>query len=350
MVSNGRQNNALSYLLGVAAFMIIVAGLRVAQSLVVPFLISGFLAVMCAPPLRWLQKKRVPTFLALLLVIAGAMTVFIFVVAIAGAAIDDFARNIKGPEGYQSKLAERQRELLGWLATHKVHIPENVSDVHFNPQRLMPFFTGMLTSLGGVLSNAFLVILTLIFILLEAAEFPKKLLALSRGDASGLERMNKIGESIHRYISMKTGLSLVTGVLIGLWLKFLGVDYPLLWGLLAFLFNFVPNIGSIIAAVPAVMLATIHPGPTEAVYAAFGYLVVNVIVGNVIEPRVMGRGLGLSTLVVFVSLVFWGWVLGPIGMVLSVPLTMIVKIYLDASDETRWLAILLSADVEPKPE
>ena len=350
MRSNSRQNNVLGYLLGLAAFMIIVAGLRSAQSLVVPFLISGFLAVMCAPPLRWLQEKRVPAFLALLLVIAGAMTVFMFVVAIAGASIDDFARNIRGPEGYQSKLAQRQRELLGWLAAHKLQIPENVSDDNFNPQRLMRFFTGMLASVGGVLSNAFLVLLTLIFILLEAAEFPKKLLVLSKGDASGLERMNKIGESIRRYVSIKTWLSLVTGVLIGLWLKFLGVDYPLLWGLLAFLFNFVPNIGSIIAAVPAVMLATIHPGPTEALYAAFGYLVVNGIVGNVIEPRVMGRGLGLSTLVVFVSLVFWGWVLGPIGMVLSVPLTMIVKIYLDASDETRWLAILLSADPEPQPE
>jgi AI-2 transport protein TqsA len=305
---------------------------------------------MCASPLRWLQKKRVPTFLALLLVIAGAMTIFMFVVAIAGASIDDFARNIKGPEGYQSKLAERKQKLLGWLAVHKIQISENVSDDHFNPQRLMRFFTGMLASLGDVLSNAFLVLLTLIFILLEAAGFPKKPLALSKGDASGLERVNKISESIRRYVSIKTWLSLVTGFLIGLWLKFLGVDYPLLWGLLAFLFNFVPNIGSIIAAVPAVTLATIHPCPTETLYAAFGYLVVNGIVRNVIEPRVMGQGMGLSTLVVFVSLVFWGWVLGPIGMVLSVPLTMIVKIYLDASDETRWLAILLSADPEPQPE
>ena len=214
----------------------------------------------------------------------------------------------------------------------------------------MRFFTGMLASLGDVLSNAFLVLLTLIFILLEAAGFPKKPLALSKGDASGLERVNKISESIRRYVSIKTWLSLVTGFLIGLWLKYFGVDYPLLWGLLAFLFNFVPNIGSIIAAVPAVTLATIHPCPTETLYAAFGYLVVNGIVRNVIEPRVMGQGMGRSTLVVIVSLVFWGWVLGPIGMVLSVPLSMIVKIYLDASDETRWLAILLSADPEPQPE
>jgi len=207
----------------------------------------------------------------------------------------------------------------------------------------------MLARLGGVLSNAFLVLLTLVFILLEASGFPKKLLVLSGGDPRGLQRAHQISESIRHYVSMKTWLSLATGVLIGLWLKFLDVDYPLLWGMLAFLFNFVPNIGSFIAAIPAIMLAIIHPGPATALYAAGGYLVVNGILGNVIEPRVMGRGLGLSTLVVFVSLVFWGWVFGPVGMLLSAPLTMIPRIYLDASERTRWLAVLLSANPEPEP-
>ena len=141
-------------------------------------------------------------------------------------------------------------------------------------------------------------------------------------------------------------MSLLTGVVIALWLWFLNVDYAVLWGLMAFLFNFVPNIGSIIAAVPAVLLALIDPGPVAAFYAACGYLVVNVIIGNVIEPRVMGKGLGLSTLVVFLSLVFWGWVFGPVGMLLSVPLTMIVKIVLEEHPETNWIAVLLGTEPE----
>ncbi|MDP7389373.1 MAG: AI-2E family transporter, partial [Pseudomonadales bacterium] len=121
----------------------------------------------------------------------------------------------------------------------------------------------------------------------------------------------------------------------------LGVDFPLLWGLLAMLLNFIPTIGSIIAAVPPGMLAIVQAGPGTAVAVAFGFIMINMVMGNVLEPRFMGRGLGLSTLVVFLSLVLWGWLLGPIGMLLSVPLTMTAKIALEANPQTSWIAYLL---------
>jgi len=129
---------------------------------------------------------------------------------------------------------------------------------------------------------------------------------------------------------------------------FVGVDYPLLWGLLAFLLNFVPNIGSIIAAIPAVIQVLVQLGFSAALVVAGGYLVINILIGTFIEPRYMGRGLGLSTLVVFLSLVFWGWVLGPVGMLLSVPLTITAKIALESHDGTRWVAIMLGPKVEPE--
>jgi predicted PurR-regulated permease PerM len=142
-------------------------------------------------------------------------------------------------------------------------------------------------------------------------------------------------------MSMKTIISLVTGLFIGFALWFIGVDYPVLWGVLAFMLNFVPNIGSIIAAVPAVLLTVVQLGVTPALMVASVYIAVNIIVGSIIEPKYMGKGLGLSTLVVFVSLVFWGWVLGPVGMLLSVPLTITVKLALDSKPETKWLGHLL---------
>jgi AI-2 transport protein TqsA len=342
MVDQHERRSALNFLVGLAAFIIVIAGLRAAQSLVVPFLISGFLAIICSGPLVWLQTKKVPKALALILVIAGAMIAFFFVVSIAGASIEDFVRNLNTPDGYQAKLEDRKQELVTWLAKHHVEIPQTINHDLMDSERLMRFFSGLLGSLGAVLSNAFLVLLTLIFMLLELAGFREKLLAMSQGEPGGVDRWRQISESIRHYMTLKTWLSLITGVLIGLWLKFLGVDYPLLWGLLAFLFNYVPNIGSILASVPALLLATIHPGLDAAIYAAIGYLVVNIFIGSVIEPRIMGKGLGLSTLVVFLSLVFWGWVLGPTGMVLSVPLTMILKIYLESSEDTRNIAILLS--------
>jgi AI-2 transport protein TqsA len=142
-------------------------------------------------------------------------------------------------------------------------------------------------------------------------------------------------------MSMKTIISMVTGIFIALAMSLIGLDYPVLWGVLAFMLNFVPNIGSIIAAVPAVMLALVQLGYAPALIVAAVYIAVNVIIGSIVEPKYMGKGLGLSTLVVFVSLVFWGWVLGPVGMLLSVPLTITVKLALDSEPETQWLGQLL---------
>jgi predicted PurR-regulated permease PerM len=148
-------------------------------------------------------------------------------------------------------------------------------------------------------------------------------------------------EGVNRYFALKTVFSLITGITVWLWLAVLGVDFAATWGMIAFFLNFVPNIGSIIAAIPAVLLALIQLGVPSALLACLGYALVNIVVGNILEPKFMGRGLGLSTLVVFISLVFWGWVLGPIGMLLSIPLTMIVKIALATDEDTRWISTLL---------
>ena len=123
----------------------------------------------------------------------------------------------------------------------------------------------------------------------------------------------------------------------------IGVDYHVLWGLLAFLLNFIPTFGSILAAVPPVLLAIVQLGFGEALMTAALYVAVNVIVGSILEPRFMGKGLDLSSLVVFLSLVFWGWILGPVGMLLSVPLTIMLKIALESSPDTHWAAVAWQA-------
>ena len=202
-----------------------------------------------------------------------------------------------------------------------------------------------LGGVGALLSNTFLILITVIFIVLEASSFPKKLKAISGDSNESLVNLQKIVSNIKHYMAIKTLVSIATGILIAIWLIILRVDYPWLWGMLAFFLNFVPNIGSIIAAVPPALLAFVQFGIVKLLLTALGFMVVNVMIGNIIEPRFMGRGLGLSTLVVFVSLVFWGWVLGPVGMLLSIPLTMTVKIALESKEDTRWIAILLGSDV-----
>ena len=215
----------------------------------------------------------------------------------------------------------------------------------FDPATVLSLSGRVVVSIGHILSNAFLVLLTVIFILLEAGSFERKLRNAFDSTEEAAQRAKTIIGSVHHYIVIKTWISLVTGVLVMIWLWWWGVSHAPLWGLLAFMFNYIPNVGSILAAVPAVLIAWLEVGVLPTVAIAFGFLVINAAIGNFIEPRLMGRGLGLSALVVFCSMVFWGWVLGPVGMLLSVPLTMTARIIFDGFDDTRWVATLLgSAD------
>jgi predicted PurR-regulated permease PerM len=220
------------------------------------------------------------------------------------------------------------------------------ADVNFqwtDPEWAMGLIRTMLAEIGQWLSNATIILITVIFMLLEASRLPAKVRAALGQDGAQQSHLDDIVENIRRYMMIKTSTSLLTGGMVTVLVYFLGLDYFLLWGLLAFMFNYVPSIGSIIAAIPAVVLALVDEGLGIAVGTAFGYLAINCLISYVIEPRFMGEGLGLSTLVVFLSLVFWGWVLGTIGMLLSAPLTMMVKIILQDFEETRSIAVLLSS-------
>jgi AI-2 transport protein TqsA len=347
-----RDTNVLNWLLAAASVVVIIAGVRAAHSLVVPFLVAAFLAVICTPALQWLQRKGVPTAIALLLVIGGMSAVVVGVGLVVTASIQDFSGKV--PE-YTAKLQQLLKDAEPWIDKAREWAGIGAADADANsdqlnnplsPDNLVGYFVTFLSGITGLFGNVFLVLVTLMFMLLEASGFPRKLLALSGGRPLLSEQANRIRDSIYQYVTLKTIISLCTGMLVALLIKVLGVDYPVMWGLLAFFFNFVPSIGSIIAAVPAVLLALIQTDLQTTLFTVAGYVVINVAIGNFIEPRVMGRGLGLSTLVVFLSLVFWGWVLGPIGMLLSVPLTMIVKVALENFRQTRWIAVLLSANPE----
>lgn len=328
------------FIMTAAAVIIIVAGMKAAQDIIIPFLLSGFIAIICGPPLVWLRKKGLPTGPAIMLVIIGISLGGLLVTALIGSSIGDFTNAL--PD-YQAKIDAKTVQLANLLSNLGINIEDKALGEYIAPGAAMHFASQLLSGLGSVLSNAFIILLTVIFLLLEAASFRikiEKVFASHRPDFS-LAAFDHFITSVNRYMAIKTWLSLATGIFVAVWLAALDVDYPLLWGLLAFLLNYIPNIGSILAAIPATLLALIQLGPTVALLAAGGYALVNIIIGNVIEPRFMGKGLGLSTLVVFMSLAFWGWVLGPVGMLLSVPLTMTVKIAMASSEGTGWMATMM---------
>lgn len=341
MQSSRQQSSGANAVIVAAAFVIIIAGMRAASSIIVPFLLSVFIAILSAPPLFWLKRKGVPTAFALLIVVICFLIVVFVLAALVGTSIDDFSRSLPF---YQERLLQKTAAMFSWLEGLGLDVSEEDVFNVFDPGLAMKLVKDILASLGSVLTNGFFILLTVIFILLEASGFPAKLHAAVKDPGRFYGSFDKIVNSIQRYIVMKSWVSLGTGIAVAIWLTILGVDYPLLWGVFAFLLNYVPNIGSIIAAVPAVLLAVIQLGIGSALLTMLGYLVINVLFGSIIEPRIVGRGLGLSTLVIFLSLVFWGWVFGPIGMLLSVPLTMIVKIILDNQEATRPVAILLGSE------
>ncbi len=333
-------------LITMAAFVVVVAGMRASADIIVPFLLALFIAVISTPALDSLEKLGLPRALAMIVVIAVIVAAGVGITGLVGSSLRQFSANL--PE-YTDRLNSYTQAVETWLDHYGV--PFDASELRnlIDASRVMKLAADVFNSFGGVLTNAFLIFLTVVFILFETASFAVKLRAVVDDPDDTLARIRNVTDSVKRYLAIKTLTSLATGVVIGVCLAILGVDNPVLWGLLAFMFNYVPNIGSIIAAVPTVLFALVQLGVGGALATAAVFAVVNVIIGSVLEPRFMGRGLGLSTLVVFLSLVFWGWVLGLVGMFLSVPLTMTVQIALSANEGTRWIAVFLGSAHEIAP-
>lgn len=331
---------SFGFLINFAAFIVIIAGIQAAKSIIIPFLLSLFIAIISAPLLFWLEKRRITKGIAFMLVVFLVIAVMTGIGLMIGSSVNDFLQDLPT---YQEKLRAQLNEISTFLSSYHISVSQKQLLEYFDPSIALGFAGRMVESLSSLLQNAFLIFLTVAFILFESSDFMHKLQVILGKSKKSMIPFLKFFDNVNKYLIIKTLTSLLTGILIGLWVGFLGVDYAVLWGLLAFLLNFIPTIGSIIAAIPTILLALIQIGLTGTLWVAVGYLIVNTLVGNIIEPKYMGEGLGLSALVVFLSLIFWGWLFGPVGMFLSVLLTMMLKIALDTNENTKWIAILLGS-------
>jgi len=337
-----RYWTAQDWLIGAAALVVVVAGLYYASALVVQFLLAGFIAVICWPPYYWMRKHGVPTWVAVTLLVSGLL---VLLVAMAVGLATSVAQFTKELPRYQAVIQEKWQYLIEYLAGWGIHLERAQVPEAFQPENALAVIGNVLQTVSSTLSNAFVIFLVAIFVLLEAAGFPAKLAAIAGHSPRVLGEYREIVNRVRGYTSIKTAVSLLTGLAVYIWLLLWNVDYPLLWAIFAFVLNYIPAIGSLLAAIPAVLLAVVQLGVWQAGGIAVGYFVINTVLGNIVEPRWMGRSLGLSTAVVIISMVFWGAILGPVGMFLSVPLTMIAKIVLESNEETRWIAILLGPEV-----
>ncbi|WP_105881961.1 AI-2E family transporter [Haemophilus influenzae] len=344
------QNNLNLHrtLLGIAAVIIILAGVKLAAEIVVPFLLSLFIAIICSPMIKAMTQRRVPHWLAITLLFVLISLVFFFLVGLINSTAREFTQSI--PQ-YKILLSQRVSDLTA--LSQRFNLPFTLSretiQENFDPSSIMNFVSRVLLNFSGVVSNVFVLVLVVIFMLAEAPTIKHKFaMAISSTpyDVAKEERhIDRVLQGVIGYLGIKSITSLLTGVGVFILLEACGVQYAILWATLSFLLNYIPNIGSIIAAIPIIVQALLLNGFGIGFGVAIGVIAINMVVGNIIEPKMMGQRLGLSTLVVFLSLLFWGWLLGTVGMLLSVPLTMALKIALESSPNTAKYACLLG-DVE----
>lgn len=327
-------------LMTLAALVVVVAGLKASGPLLLPFLVAVFFSILSAPPVLWLERKGWPDWCAVSVVMLGVFGLLTTFAGLVGTSLRGFSAALPT---YRQRLSEQTTGVMDYLQSYGVEFKSKDLLGMIEPGALMDMFGSTINGLLTALGNTSLVVLTMVFILFEAAGFPRKLAKAVENPDASLESGGRIMLEIQRYLALKTVVSIATGILVIITAMLLGVDFPVLWGTLAFLFNFIPNVGSVLAAIPAVLVALIQLGPESAIYLGLSYVAINMVIGNAVEPKLMGDQLGLSPLVVFLSLVFWGWVWGPVGMLLSVPLTMVVKILFEQSDDGQWVAVLLGA-------
>jgi len=329
----------------IAALIIIIAGLSYAKSIITPFLLALFISIICIQPIAWLEKKRVPAWLAVILVILGLVLLFSGFTFMIGGTLSSFSSNVSK---YESTLTTISNSFIQFLNDQGLKIPEGQLTNLIQPARILEFTANAVNGILSMMGNTFLIFLIVLFILMEFGSFSIKAQAIMLGSNESLSYFSIIIQNIRQYLWMKTLIGLAEGILVYIALVIIGVDYPLLWALITFLLNYIPNIGSIIASVPTVLFALVQLGLGGALWTLATFMVIHNVIGNFLEPRIMGKGLSLSTLVVFLSLLFWGFIFGTVGMFLSVPFTMAIKIILEQNEKTRWLAILLGTPADAK--
>ncbi|MCT4713129.1 AI-2E family transporter [Enterobacteriaceae bacterium H11S18] len=319
--------------------IIIMAGVKVAADMIVPFILAMFIAVILNPLIRRLERLRVPRVLAISFVVMAIVMLMALLLAYLGTSLNELARTL--PQ-YRSSLIAPLLAIEPWLQRAGIAVSVDELVKYIDPNAAMTLVSSLITQLSNAMTSVFLLLLTVVFMLFEVPQLPLKLQQLMSRPAEGMGAIQRALDSVSQYLVLKTAISLVTGLVVWIMLATLEVRFAFVWGLLAFSLNYIPNIGSVLAAIPPVAQVLVFSGLYEALIIVAGYLAINLVFGNIIEPRLMGRGLGLSTLVVFLSLIFWGWLLGPVGMLLSVPLTIVVKISLEQSEGGKKIALLLS--------
>ncbi len=333
-------------LLIVAAIIIVALGMRAAADIINTIALAFIMSISMTPILNWLIRKGFPRGLALLTVTVSVVLVVLILVLIVIVSLQNVINTLPT---YQDELQGLQDDLVSTLGSHGVDVADLRNSQTFSSENIINTGITAASVVVGVLSSWFFMLLLVTYMLIEAIDFPAKIEKTLKAGSAMPARLLKLNRSLRSYIFMTVWLGALNAVIMTIIMLLLGVDFALLWGILAFIMSFIPYIGFIIAMVPPATMALLEGGWVMALIIIVSFLIVNTLTDNVLKPRIMGAGLDLSPVVIMLSLFFWAWVLGPMGALLAVPMTIIVKeLFLDAGEDTRWIAnIMMPLDSIP---
>ncbi len=358
----GRRNIEIGVrtLLILATLVIVIAGLKAAERFFVPFLLALFIATVSFPITAWLRRHKVPRFFAVITTVLVDFAFLAGVVLIGVTLIGELQE--KWESKYQAQSTQKLAQTEDWAVATIVkwsNVPEEearrnvrayvTEDLtkqlsNIKVEDIVGLGTNVVGRVTAFLGAAFIVVLFTVFMLMEARMFGRRLSLIAEARGPNFERMLHAGKDIQRFLGIKTVVSLATGFLAGFLCWAAGLDFFILWGILAWALNYIPVMGSIVAGIPPTILTLVLMGWPSALAVGVGYVAINTFLGNFIEPMMMGRRFGISTLVVIISVMFWGWVWGPVGMFLAVPIMMMLKVILENSYEFRWIAVAISKE------
>ena len=338
-MDNGlRRPSFFRVIVALAATVVVLVGMRLAAPILNPILFAVVLALLFGPLYSWLRRRGLSTPLALLIMLIFVGAIFAGLFFTLGASISRFTERVGFYTSQLNGRLDNLDALIERLGLSKVDLKDVVK-----PGALAEALGVVLSGIAGFLSDLFLILGIMLFLLAEGPAMMDRLRASVPEDNPQVARLTEVGQNVVRQFGLRAIVNLFTAAGVTVLLLVLGVDFPLLWGILTFFLSFVPYVGLFIALTPAVVLALAEFGLSRALLFIAGVIVVNIVAENVLSPMLMGRGLNLSPTVVFLSFILWAWVLGGPGAFLAVPITMFVIGMLETFPETRWLANLMGA-------
>src|SRR5215218_2050841 len=339
-----RQPSFLRVVLLLATLVIVFGGMRLAAPILDPIFFAVVLALLFSPIYAWVRRRGVPTPLALVIMLVGLAVLFLGLAGILGVSIARFSGEIGSYTGKLSGQLNEIQNLTEGLGVSKAELHKALS-----PSALTGAIGAVLSGVADFLSNLFLILIIVLFLLAEGPAMMNRLRASTGENHPQVARLTVFGHSVVRQLGLRAIVNLFTAAGVTILLLVLRVDFPLMWGILAFFLSFIPWIGLPLAVAPAVVLAFAEHGPTSALLVIAGVTVINILAENALSPMLMGRGLSLSPTILFLGFIFWAWLLGGPGAFLAAPLTIFLVLMLDTFPETRWIASVMGAG-PPDPD